>query len=144
LPPEEKKFWHSHNYSVKSGLWIMPTSISPGIIHERAERAELAGLAKTYGKSFIFWQFDRGDRLPLGPPQLMMSFTEDWQLDQQVLSRRDGRYHLNTEIKRDDRKKYSKDHWKSGEGMDYEFVSEYSVHNHSQAFHLAWQTQMAK
>ena len=82
----------------------MPTSISPGIIHEPAERAELARLAKTYGKSFIFWQFDKGDRLPLGPPQLMMSFTDDWQLDTQVFARRDARYHLNTDIKKDERK----------------------------------------
>ncbi|CAG8562465.1 3452_t:CDS:2 [Paraglomus brasilianum] len=128
LPPEEKKFWHSHNYSVKSGLWVMPTGI-PDIIHEPAERAELASLAKTYGKSFIFWQFDRGDRLPLGPPQLMMSFTDDWQLDQQVFARRDARYHLNTEAKRDERRRIpdmkvdpEADHWKSGKAWQPQMV----------------------
>lgn len=28
------------------------------------------------GKTFHMWQYDRGDTLPLGPPQLMMSFTQ--------------------------------------------------------------------
>jgi hypothetical protein len=38
-------------------------------------------VAKTYGKVFHFWQYDRGDTLPLGLPQLMMSFPEDGQLN---------------------------------------------------------------
>jgi hypothetical protein len=36
--------------------------------------------ANTYGKTFHTWQVDRGDVLPLGPPQLMMSATADGQV----------------------------------------------------------------
>lgn len=31
-----------------------------------AEKAVLRKLAKTYGKTWHFWQYDRGDKLPLG------------------------------------------------------------------------------
>ncbi|KAJ0502426.1 putative Oil body-associated protein [Helianthus annuus] len=34
---------------------------------------ELKNLAKTYGKFWCTWQTDRGDKLPIGPPSLMMS-----------------------------------------------------------------------
>lgn len=43
-------------------------------------------VATTYGKVFHFWQFDRGDTLPLGLPQLMMSFTGDGQLHPDLAS----------------------------------------------------------
>jgi hypothetical protein len=29
---------------------------------------------------FHFWQFDKGDTLPIGPPQLMMAITADGRL----------------------------------------------------------------
>ncbi len=35
----------------------------------------------SYGKLYHFWQVDRGDELPLGPPLLMGSLTEVKQLD---------------------------------------------------------------
>ncbi|OCT52453.1 hypothetical protein CLCR_11076 [Cladophialophora carrionii] len=35
----------------------------------------------SYGKLYHFWQVDRGDELPLGPPNLMGSLTEFQQLD---------------------------------------------------------------
>jgi hypothetical protein len=34
-----------------------------------------------YGKLYHFWQVDRGDELPLGPPTLMGSLTDAKQLD---------------------------------------------------------------
>jgi hypothetical protein len=40
----------------------------------------LLQIAKTYGKAFHFWQFDKGDTLPIGPPQLMMAITADGRL----------------------------------------------------------------
>lgn len=43
-------------------------------------------VAKTYGKVFHFWQFDKGDTLPLGLPQLMMSFTDYGQLNPELAS----------------------------------------------------------
>ncbi|XP_052202864.1 oil body-associated protein 2B-like [Diospyros lotus] len=65
LSPEEQKFWHSHAYEIKSGLWIHPW------VPEMILKHELLNLAKTYGK---FWcTCNIGDRLPLGPPALMVS-----------------------------------------------------------------------
>lgn len=67
LPPGEQKFWHSHAYEIKSGLWIHPR------MPEMIVMPELKNLAKTYGKFWCTWQTDRGDKLPIGPPSLMMS-----------------------------------------------------------------------
>jgi len=44
----------------------------------------LLQIAKTYGKVFHFWQFDKGDTLPIGPPQLMMAITADGQLNPEL------------------------------------------------------------
>ncbi|CAL5345238.1 hypothetical protein CsSME_00031632 [Camellia sinensis var. sinensis] len=67
LPPDEQKLWHSHAYEIKSGLWVNPQ------VPELVLKPELENLTKTYGKFWCTWQVDRGDRLPLGPPSLMMS-----------------------------------------------------------------------
>ncbi|KAK7303026.1 hypothetical protein RJT34_13925 [Clitoria ternatea] len=67
LPPEEQKLWHSHAYEIKSGLWVNPR------VPEMIATSELEKLAKTYGKFWCTWQVDRGDRLPMGAPALMMS-----------------------------------------------------------------------
>lgn len=48
-------------------------------------------LTKTYGKTWLFWQVDKGDVLPLGPPQLMMVATHDGQWNRNLLSERDKR-----------------------------------------------------
>jgi hypothetical protein len=45
--------------------------IAPGL-PETMQRPLAQELANTYGKTFLMWQVDRGDVLPLGPPQLMM------------------------------------------------------------------------
>lgn len=39
---------------------------------------EVVGL---YGKLYHFWEVDKGHDLPLGPPKLMGSLTEDKQMD---------------------------------------------------------------
>ncbi|KAK1285891.1 hypothetical protein QJS10_CPB20g01730 [Acorus calamus] len=67
LPAEEQKLWHSHAYEVKTGLWVNPR------VPEMIQKTELENLARTYGKFWCTWQVDRGDRLPLGAPALMMS-----------------------------------------------------------------------
>ncbi|XP_011069513.1 oil body-associated protein 2A-like [Sesamum indicum] len=67
LPPDEQKLWHSHGYEITSGLWMNPR------VPEMIEKPELKDLARTYGKFWCTWQVDRGDRLPLGAPALMMS-----------------------------------------------------------------------
>lgn len=50
-----------------------------------------------------FWQVDLGHELPLGPPQLMMSFTADGQLDPALLEERDKMFGLSTSTIRESR-----------------------------------------
>ncbi|KAI5080926.1 hypothetical protein GOP47_0004109 [Adiantum capillus-veneris] len=97
LPEEEKKFWHSHEYEVKSGVLFMPGV--PSI----AEKMEMKELAKTYGKVFHFWQFDKGDILPIGPPQLMMALTTDGQLDEKLAADVQARFNVSFDEKRKER-----------------------------------------
>lgn len=86
LPPEEKKLWHSHNYEVKSGVLT-----APGMANA-AEKDLMKVLIGTYGKTWHTWQVDRGDKLPMGIPQLMMAFTADGQANAKVIAERDKLY----------------------------------------------------
>jgi len=65
---------------VKSGMLIMPNPNVPGAVWEFAETEEMKKVIGLYGKTYHFWQVDRGDTLPLGKPELMMSFTKDEQV----------------------------------------------------------------
>jgi hypothetical protein len=82
LPAEEKKLWHSHRYEVMSGLLL-----APGLSAE-AEASLMKDLVSTYGKTWHLWQVDRGDKLPLGLPKLMMGFTADGQVDAALVEER--------------------------------------------------------
>jgi len=93
LPDDEKQLWHSHHYEVKSG-----TLTAPGV-PEIAERAYFEDLVTTYGKTFHTWQYDRDD-FPYGIPQLMMGFTEDGQLRDELIRQRDHRVGLSTTARR--------------------------------------------
>jgi hypothetical protein len=78
LPPEEKKLWHTHEYEVKSGMLVMPVPAGvPSSVWEAAETSEMKDIVPLYGKTYHFWQVDRGDVVPMGPPVLMGSFTAD-------------------------------------------------------------------
>lgn len=78
LDHEERKLWHSHVFEVKSGMLIMPTSAGvPNSVWEVAETKEMEEVVWLYGKTYHFWQVDRGDKLPLGEAQLMMTFTKE-------------------------------------------------------------------
>lgn len=78
LPSEERKLWHTHEFEVKSGMLIMPTPRGiPNQVWEAAETAEMRDIAPVYGKTYHFWQVDRGDKVPMGAPQLMGSFTSE-------------------------------------------------------------------
>lgn len=44
-----------------------------------------------YGKTFHLWQVDRGDKLPLGMPMLMMSYTKETDGFREVMDERDHR-----------------------------------------------------
>ena len=93
LPAEEKKFWHSHVYEVKSGQLLAPR------ISGAAEMEVMNSLVGTYGKTWYTWQVDRGDKVPLGIPQLMMAFTADGQAHPQLLAECDAEYGISSEEK---------------------------------------------
>ena len=61
-------------------MLIMPNPNIPGKVWEFAETEEMKEVVGLYGKTYHFWQVDRGDTLPLGKPELMMSFTKDEQV----------------------------------------------------------------
>ena len=96
LPEEEKKLWHSHQYEVKSGLLVAPG------IPESAEDSLMEELVNTYGKTFHTWQIDR-HILPYGMPQLMMSFTQDGEINQTLIQARDNEFSVSTEEKKNRR-----------------------------------------
>jgi hypothetical protein len=86
LPAEEKKLWHSHLYEVKSG-----TAITPGL-PETVERELMTNLVSTYGKTWHTWHTHRHGDVPMGIPALMMSFTDEGQLDPVLIKNRDQRF----------------------------------------------------
>ncbi|CZT04119.1 related to DUF1264 domain protein [Rhynchosporium agropyri] len=104
LDPSERKLWHSHDYEVRSGMLIMPNPNVPNTVWEVAETAEMKEVVGLYGKTYHFWQVDRGDTLPLGKPELMMSFTKDEQVPWEKVKDRDERYGIETTKKREVRK----------------------------------------
>lgn len=125
LLSEEKQLWHSHEYEVKSGTLVLPG------VPKVAEQAVLRKLAKTYGKTWHFWQFDRGDKLPLGLPQLMGAVTEDGQLAPALVEARDRKYGLDTAQLRQERQDIegpqggvdpAADYHRSGKGLVTELL----------------------
>jgi hypothetical protein len=97
LPPEEKHLWHSHVHEVRSG-----TLIAPGI-PEVAEHTLMQQLAGTYGKTWHTWHTDKHNELPLGSPMLMMGFTQDGQVNEQLVTERDKRFEVSSARKREQR-----------------------------------------
>lgn len=91
LPEQEKKYWHSHVYEVKSGLLMMPR------IPDAMERPEMNKLVNTYGKTWHFWQVDRGDPLPYGEPKLMCSIIKDGMVNKDLIRQRDTKFGVDTE-----------------------------------------------
>lgn len=94
LPDEEKKLWHSHEFEVKSGMLVLPRP--EGVDPEEWERAETEAMKEViglYGKTWHFWQIDRGDPVPMGYPTLMGSLTDASQIDlEKSLADRDARF----------------------------------------------------
>ena len=111
LPKEERRYWHTHEYEVKSGMLVMPTPAGiPSAIWDRAEMSEMHDIVPLYGKAYHFWQVDRGDAVPLGPPQLMTSFVSDESVKHThaegingLLKDRDERFGISFEEKRKER-----------------------------------------
>jgi hypothetical protein len=84
-------------------MLIMPNSNVPAIAWDRAELAEMEEVVGLYGKTYHFWQVDRGDTLPLGPPQLMGSYTSAEVVPWEKIKDRDERYGVSTDEKREQR-----------------------------------------
>ncbi|KAL6992345.1 Oil body-associated protein 2C [Sarracenia purpurea var. burkii] len=61
-------------------------------------KPELENLAKTYGKFWCTWQVDRGDRLPLGLPAIMMSPqpVDSGMVKPDLVEKRDQKYNIST------------------------------------------------
>lgn len=107
LPPEEKRYWHSHKYEIESGLLqLMVKGAVPNVVTDIAEHPAMLELQQTYGKTIHTWAIDSTPDLPLGPPHLMMSFTYKNPHDPSVVRERDDRYGVATDAMRDSRKTY--------------------------------------
>ncbi|KAH8790270.1 hypothetical protein BGZ57DRAFT_59723 [Hyaloscypha finlandica] len=104
LDKEERKLWHSHDFEVRSGMLIMPNPNVPNAAWEVAETEEMKEVIGLYGKTYHFWQVDRGDTLPLGKPELMTSFTKDEQVPWDKVKDRDERNGVETSRKKEARK----------------------------------------
>ncbi|KAL0570934.1 hypothetical protein V5O48_011018 [Marasmius crinis-equi] len=94
LPQEERRYWHSHVFEVKSGMLIMPQpTLVPTSAWEVAETKEMEDVIHLYGKVYHLWQTDRGHKVPLGGPQLMTSFTASDQFDfEKEVGKRDEKF----------------------------------------------------
>ena len=105
LDAEERKLWHSHVFEVKSGMLIMPAPKGvPNAAWEIAETKEMEEVVILYGKVYHLWQTDRGDKLPLGEPQLMTSFTAKDQFDfEKSVGDRDRRFGVKSSQKAEKR-----------------------------------------
>lgn len=118
LPEDEKKLWHSHRYEVMSGQLIAPG------VPDLAEKEVMKKLVTTYGKTWHTWQIDRGDKLPLGVPKLMMGFTADGQGDPKMIEARDKDQGTNTTKEKENRADIpthdiapGADAWEKGKGF---------------------------
>ena len=98
LDPEEQKLWHSHEFEVKSGMLILPTPSTHEGYGDKWEKLETEAMKEViglYGKTWHFWQVDKGHELPLGRPTLMGSLTEERQTNvDEALKDRDRRFNV--------------------------------------------------
>jgi hypothetical protein len=87
LPAEEKKYWHPHEFEIRTGLLTM-TGIQPD-----CEKKLVKGLLKTWGKVWHTWPDPKTD-LPIGPPVLMWSATKEAEVRDDLIRARDKRYQI--------------------------------------------------
>jgi len=107
LDAEEKRYWHSHKYEVESGMLVLQTkSLVPNAVNDTAEQPAMLELQDTYGKTIHTWAPDIHAELPLGPPNLMMSFTGPGMINETKLRERDEKLGISTEAKRELRAGY--------------------------------------
>jgi hypothetical protein len=98
LPPEERAFWHPHNYEILSGQLVAPG------LPDMAERELMKSKMNSYGKTWHVWHTGSpgkpGDTLPVGEPHLAWSFNADGEIQPGMLSSRDKALGTDTEDKR--------------------------------------------
>ncbi|MEV5689676.1 OBAP family protein [Micromonospora globbae] len=102
LPEAERGYWHPHNYEI-----LGASLVAPGL-PEPAERALMAMLMNSYGKTWHTWHTGRldtgpGDALPLGEPMLMWSFNRDGQCDPALEQHRNEAMGIDRTARRADR-----------------------------------------
>ncbi|KAF9907274.1 hypothetical protein EC991_011175 [Linnemannia zychae] len=108
LNDDEKKYWHSHKYECESGLLVQTSkAMVPEMVVKTAEIPALEHLVNTYGKTIQLWPVDDegccSSKVPMGPPQLLVAFTADGQVNKDMLRRRDEALGISTEEKRKER-----------------------------------------
>ena len=85
----------------------MPTpSVTPTAAWEVAETKEMEDVIGLYGKTYHFWEADKGDKLPMGQPKLMMSLTSGTDLNQKtkdMWADRDERFGIDSGRKKEKR-----------------------------------------
>ena len=96
---------------------------------DTAEQPAMLELQRTYGKTIHTWAVDTNPEFPIGPPSLMMSYTDDGQCPEEMVKARDDKYGVNTAAKRELRAGYlppyektmGADEWEtSGAGVVFE------------------------
>ena len=105
LPPQERAYWHPHNFEVLSGQLVAPG------LPDAAEKAFLERLLNSYGKTWHTWMSGRhdgrpGDDLPLGDPKLMWSFNREGECDASLERDRDEAMGLDVPDKRGGRQSF--------------------------------------
>lgn len=102
LDSDEQKLWHSHEFEVSSGMLAVQKPAEHSEDQwEQMETEAMKEVAGLYGKTWHFWQVDRGDELPLGYPTLMGSLTSHDQLPslKEAITPRDKEYGVDHERK---------------------------------------------
>lgn len=144
LDAAERKLWHSHVFEVKSGMLIMPGPNGlPTGIWEAAETKEMEQVVGLYGKTYHFWQVDRGDKLPLGGAELMMSFTKEGQQEgiKELIRERDTRFGVDSEQKREKREYIEEPEIHTGKISQHHPDSRESVADLDTDADSVWKTQ---
>jgi hypothetical protein len=88
LPAAEKKYWHPHAYEILSGQLVAPDFPMQG-------DAIFPGLINTWGKTWHTWP-DPTTAMPTGEPILMWSANGDGQIREDLISKRDAQFGINS------------------------------------------------
>ncbi|KIK61730.1 hypothetical protein GYMLUDRAFT_243410 [Collybiopsis luxurians FD-317 M1] len=119
LDDEEKKLWHSHKYEIESGILTMIAKQGiPGGIDSALEMPALKDLHTTYGKTWHFWQIDKGHTLPLGLPNLMKSFNGPDDVKPEWIKEHEDRVGIKVQDKAEYRAKHLNTSYQVLEGAD--------------------------